>query len=118
MAAASCSQVCHRSVLVDLYTGQGGRYGSRDAAASASGAAVEAGQRGGAANSLYNRLSLGDSSGGEERTAVESGTNSNDSLEMSRVKPKRSAPPTYEPRESNHVLFGDEDHDPFDDSAR
>ena len=76
--------------------------------------AVETG-RGGAA--LYNRLSLDDSSG-EAHTAVESRTNSNDSIEMERVRTKkRSAPPSYRAPSPNHVIFNqeEEEDDPFDD---
>jgi hypothetical protein len=69
------------NVLIDFFTGQGGHYGSRDAAVSTSIAGIESGRGG----NHYNRLSL-DGSSGEERTAVESGTSSNDSLEMSRIK--------------------------------
>lgn len=88
--------------------------GSRLLAVGASGAGLE--QAHGA--SEYNRLSLDDSSGGE-RTAIESGTNSHNSMEMApRVKSKkRSAPPSYETEAPHHVIFDqeEEEEDPFED---
>jgi hypothetical protein len=106
--------------LIDFFTGQGGRYGSRESALQSANDGLETARagRGGIASRLYNRLSLGDSSA-EERTAVESGSNSNDSLEMAHVKAnKRSAPPSYDTDVPNHVLFNQDDNegaDPFDD---
>jgi hypothetical protein len=88
--------------------------GSRIKAANASGAA---GMELAHGISEYDRLSLDDSS--QERTAIESGTNSHDSMELSRVKPKpRSAPPSYDTQPSHHVLFDEheeEEDDPFED---
>lgn len=87
--------------------------GSRFLAMGASGAGLEQGH----GASEYNRLSLDDSSG--EQTAIESGTNSHDSMEMAtRVKSnKRSAPPSYETASPHHVVFDqeEEEEDPFED---
>lgn len=79
---------------------------------------LHAGLERGHAVTEYDRLSLDDSSN-EERTAIESGTNSHDSLEMGRIKPgKRSAPPSYDTQAPHHVLFDEreeEEADPFED---
>ncbi|PWN90231.1 hypothetical protein FA10DRAFT_266720 [Acaromyces ingoldii] len=125
------------NVLIDLYTSQGGRYGSaRKAAASAT--AGRSGRAGlaesGGLRSLYSRVSMGESAPLRVDEDSEEGvvSGSSGSLEMNRLEGKRAKNDRSDAQmngnvtgnggQGHHVLFDDdedeEDDDPFDDERR
>ncbi|MCO5570192.1 hypothetical protein L7F22_023910 [Adiantum nelumboides] len=125
------------NVLIDLYTSQGGRYGSaRKAAASAT--AGRSGRAGlaesGGLRSLYSRVSMGESAPLRVDEDSEEGvvSGSSGSLEMNRLEDKRAKNHRSDAQmngngtgnggEGHHVLFDEDededDDDPFDDERR
>lgn len=106
------------NVLVDLYVSYGGRYGAaRSNASQARSGDREAQSH--PARSLYSRLSMGITSGaapGEEPANLPTaGAGAFEHHEMNGLGGKRAL---HDEAEPNHVLFDEEDEDPFEEKHR
>lgn len=104
------------NVLVDLYVGYGGQYGAaRKNAAQARGEDSEAQ----ASTSLYSRLSLGNGHGNGGAGHSSSRSTATEQHELGGLTSKRTLLSGEDDEaEASHVLFDEEDEDPFEEKER